>query len=221
MIMAPWAENWPHLAAQMKIHASVDEAERFMVEFIGQGSGIDALPVSTVILSSDFKDHSKGAAQRSSVYQELLAIRSTGSHNPPTWTLIDIAEIGKYLDRLEVQAIEYVDEEPIKAVKRCFSLAATMGLEELGDEALEILLLPESDNYVTLKRKIELIEKFHQCGENEQKFIREHFRGLETEREHIKVDFKEEFPALFARCKDFVDRLKAELQTLDTEISKA
>ena len=71
---APKYETWGEMKACMHSVVTIDCAERFMVEFLGRSDRFGILPVSNVILASDFLDRNRGAASQSFVFQEAVAV---------------------------------------------------------------------------------------------------------------------------------------------------
>jgi hypothetical protein len=67
VVRRPWADQWRVLASEMISTNTIDRAQRFMVDFLGSVAGFGALPMSNVILASDFNDRSRGAAKHSFV----------------------------------------------------------------------------------------------------------------------------------------------------------
>ena len=162
----PWADQWRKLESEMNRTDTIDQAQRFMVEFLGSVSGFGALPISNVVLASDFNDRSRGAATQSFVYQELVAVLSAAP--APPWSLVDPSQIAKYINFLRSQIDDYAIDKPLKAVKRALSLAHTIRLQEFVNGALDILVSPQSVAYIRFSRKREVSEKSADCTDYER-----------------------------------------------------
>ncbi len=145
-IVPPWSNSWTLLREQMERAVSVDGAERFMTEFLGLAPGFGLLPISNVVLASNFADRSRGAASQSYVYQEAVAVPLTVEI--PPWTLVDANQIGAYVNFLREQIGKFADDKPLKAIKRALSLAHTIRLQDYVSEALDILLSEEAAAYI-------------------------------------------------------------------------
>jgi hypothetical protein len=162
--IAPWPENWSKLESVMLLATTIKDAQRFMVDFLGSTVNFGVIPMSNVVLSSDFMNHYGGAAQASFVYQEAIAVPK-GREGPP-WSLFDQCQVVRYLEFLRKQIEQHRKCKPVKAVKRALSLALTMRLWPLDREALRILESPACAAYVRASRTKEL-ERLKQSGDAE------------------------------------------------------
>ena len=216
-VYAPWADSWPTVRDRLDACASLNEAGRFMVEFIGQCPCFGVLPVSTVILSSDFSSRSLGAARFSFAYQEAITTRSQHGQTGAIWSLADPNQIGEYLCFLEDQIIDYADKKPIKALKRTFSLARIMGLENVADMALDILVRPELANYVTSDRQRDLRQMLARCSSIEITALRANF---DIPFESAEDDETSLPSPISDGCNDVVGLLWTALNELDEELGE-
>lgn len=210
---APWESFWPSLRERMLGCTSIDGAERFMVEFIGKCPDFGVLPASTVILSADYSDRSKGAASASFVYQEAIAFKSSNDQDLAIWSLADAVQIGEYLCFLHQQITELVNKKPVKAVKRTFSLASLMRLESTADAALAILVKPELAEYVEHQRAQEVQRMVADCGVDERSFLEREFGLPKEQPQSIEgASLSDSIPDL---CRTLVDQLQSEFDQLD------
>ena len=113
-ISAPWAKSWPIFKELMALYTSIEMAERFMLEFLGLSNRFGLLPMSTVVLSSDFADRQRGAARKSFVYQEAACVRTdqAGGTVSPHWSLVAPEEVGQYIAFLRTEISRYVSSQP-------------------------------------------------------------------------------------------------------------
>jgi len=159
----PWPDTWPALRAVMEPRTSIDGAERFMIDFLGQHAHFGLLPVSNVVLASDLVDRNRGAAARSFVFQEAVAVPATHEQvRPPC--LVDATQIAQYLAFLRHDVAAYAETKPIKAVKRAISLSATIRLPEIAEAGIDILTAPATARYVARKRAAEVAAAVNGCG---------------------------------------------------------
>jgi hypothetical protein len=169
-VTAPWEQTWPTLRTSMA-DQTIPSADRFMLEFLGHSGRFGLLPVSTVVLASDFKNHASGAAARSFVYQEAVAIPCDAETPEPPWTLVAPEDLGRYIGFLRKEIVNYAEVKPIKAVKRVLSLARTIGQHEFGDEALELLQSVTASAVIQQQRLSEIEAQYSRAGEPEQKLL--------------------------------------------------
>jgi hypothetical protein len=155
-VKTPEWQEWERLSAKMSAVTEIDEADRFMAEFLERGEHFGLLPVSIVVLASDPSDRRRGAARHSYVFQEAIAVNGDGTVPVPAWTLVDPAQLGDYIDFLRRQMDEYRTAKPIKAVKRALSLVRTIRLHDLENEAIDLLESEAAAEYVRNQRQREV-----------------------------------------------------------------
>jgi hypothetical protein len=128
---------WDGLIAMLGgVSSLTDEKERIKFEFVDGETPFRLMPVSNIVLPSDANDRSKGAAQKSFVFQEaVLAL----AENPP-WPLVMADELLRHLRFLvrDIRAYRKV-KKPIKALKRTLSLVRILGMNDLGARAETVL----------------------------------------------------------------------------------
>jgi hypothetical protein len=217
LVRAPWSENWPSLTARMGACGTIAEADRFMVDFIGKSPGFGVLPVSTVILSSDFDDQRHGAARFSFAYQEAISVQRHEKERFAIWSLADPYQLGKYLTFLEDQIFEYIDKKPIKALKRAFSLARIMRLDVIAEMAREVLVKPEFAHYVAEQRQYELSKMRALCDIGFEEILRQDFEIVPGEGRYEKSTLES---IVFGGCQDVVNRLRDVLRELDADLGE-
>jgi hypothetical protein len=154
----PWSETWSKLSSSMAVD-SRDNARRFMLDFVGVVESMGLMPISCVVLASNFADRTRGAAKKSFVFQEAIAFE--GDAAEPPWSLVDPDQLGDYLFFLREKARELIGEKPLKAVKRALSLAHTIRLDDCVKEGISILRSPAAAAYVSAARTKELHFELH------------------------------------------------------------
>jgi hypothetical protein len=112
-----------------------------------------------VVLASDYNDRKFGAAKKSYVFQEAVAVLS----GAPLWTLVSPSEFAAYISFLRNEIQTFVDKNPIKAVKRAVSLSLILGLNDFADRAFEILTSEDCADHIRTKRKIDIEQKLELC----------------------------------------------------------
>jgi hypothetical protein len=202
--IAPWTD-WSKLEGVMLPVKTIDGAKRFMIDFLAITSTFGILPMSNVVLASDFKNHYGGAAQGSFVYQEAIAVRKDSQ---PPWGLYDPRQIARYLTFLRAQIDQYKSSKPIKAVKRALSLAFTIRLWDHVKEALDILRSPDCVAYIRSSRADELEQQAKRGGAAAQAMLLKYVKNHPHEG-------AADFSHLQDRCERFIDGLMATLAKLD------
>lgn len=215
--LAPWDASWPDLETVMTAHCSIESStQRLMLEFLGGGNRYGPLPLSNVVLPSDFGDANLGAARRSFVYQELTCLRDTGTAMAPHWVLVVPEEVGRYIAFLENQISWYSASHPIKAVKRALSLARTIGLRMVAEEALAILKSPSTASYVAYKRLADFRKQLDRCGPAERDALSKAYT-LPTEEPVLPESASE----TFERCHALVASLAQAISELELSLPLA
>jgi hypothetical protein len=205
----PWSASWANLAAAMGAQ-SIDNAQRFMIEFLGKCEPFGPLPLSNVILSSDSSARQRGAAHMSHVYQEATAVRPPAAS--ALWSLVDPEQLRDYLVFLKKHADEYAESRPIKAVKRGLSIAHTIRLDSYVSEALGILLSADAAVYTAAKRREELTATLQRCDEETRQWFSQYVGEMADN------DASATLPGDVAeRCRDFVTRLLAEIERMESD----
>jgi hypothetical protein len=208
----PFSLSWPSVKEKMEACSSLAGAERCMLDFVGKVPSLGLSPVSNVVLPSDFKDRAIGAATDSFVYQEAVAVRSSGV-DVPLWTLADADQLGEYLDFLEKQIDEWIEKKPLKAIKRAFSLTRLMQLDDLANEAHDILVSPESVNFVFMSKQVELSTIAKKCDSVR---LASWVRDISPAVAEVGLELPED---VTDKCKDFVRRLRSQMSLLDEELT--
>lgn len=212
---APQDVSWAELRARMSIDASIDEAKRLKLEFLGAIAHVGVVPISTIVLSSDFSDRTRGQATKSFVYQEAVGVpRREGTPAPP-WSLIVPEEVGHYVSFLRQEVLEYAPEQPIKAVKRAFALARTIGLHDLGDRALAILTSAESRAYIRRKRRQDVREHFERCGVENRAVLADVYPSL-IEPEQDDLSAPDDIAP--TQCAELLRQLEHEINAIETHL---
>jgi hypothetical protein len=212
VVRQPWATNWPALEKRAGSCTHVDDAERFMMEFLGHSDDLGLLPVSNIVFASDLQDRSVGVADQSFVFQEAIAVRSTDLPAEPIWPLLDVPQIASYISFLRKQASEYAEENPIKAIKRAFSLTRMVGLHAFATEALHILKARESVEYVVGRREWEVAQIWARLDPADRDVLKAAGHSPVTEAATPPNRLGGE---LSERVRDFLERLNAEWRRME------
>jgi hypothetical protein len=209
----PWPEKWPPLEQVMSVVQTIDGSQRFMTDFLGYVPSFGILPMSNIILASDFTDHYRGAAQGSYVYQEAVAVPT--SRQAPPWLLFDPAQIARYLEFLRGQINEHKKSKPVKAVKRALSLALTIRLWSHVRKALAILRSPECVAYVKASRAQELERHALRGGEETRAMVLKHLVSPPSNVSKGEAAVARDLPR---ECERFIDALMKDLDELDNQV---
>jgi hypothetical protein len=123
-------------------------------DFCAIAERLGIIPASNVVLWLSPEAPETGNALASFAHQEAVVDRGEGVAR----TLIDPDRLGAYLAFLEKDANNYLETNPIKAVKRSLSLTAMLGLSDWYDRAVDILNEPVVGLIVRARRTKELEE---------------------------------------------------------------
>jgi hypothetical protein len=211
---APW-ENWATLTAAMSAVTSIEGSERFMLEFIGRTREHRNIPISTVVLASDFGSRDVGAARHSFMFQEAAAVPN--GQSAPVWSLVDPVEISDFVRFLREQLSKYAHVNPIKALKRGLMLANTILLTDFADEALAILTSEACRQHVR-KHRIGELERLYKHYQQENMAWSQEVVSNEEERILDTDGGSDSAGDLPSRCRDFVARLECAISDLESEL---
>lgn len=208
----PWEQSWLQLEATMTNIVAVDDAQRFMLDFIGYSARFGLMPISNVILPTSRTDRTLGAADQSFVFQEAVA--TPMEQQAPPWGLVDPIQLCKYLRYLRAKMISLLDDSPVKALKRALSLSYTIRLHSFAPRALDILRSTECRVYLEARKATELRTRSNKCCDQEREFIMKYAPGCDAAKE-VPIP---EFEKLTKKCRDLVNGLLAEIKALEEEI---
>lgn len=211
-IAAPWSnDRWKEIEKAASGHKSVADANRFMADFIGNIDDFGVLPISNVILSSDFANRLGSTATESYVFQENIAVDTREAGSTPPWSLIDPKQLVNYINFLTDEVNNYRDKNPVKAVKRALSLSFAVRLHDYAFEALQILRSPEAASYVSQRKNDEILESSTRYGNDVSSWINEAVNGklYNLSEKSMNTDDLEN------RCCEFIDDFLDEIRRLE------